>query len=197
MPVTIEPLTPKQLDNVIEKLTNPTTRQYRKFKTGHQAVYEEELEPPLMEFRYSVCGFDGKNKFHSYASILTRMDELGQPRNNWGFDDIVRSSIKPSYVKGEGKFQIDVSEFEYSSGQSTNRAGISLAHQENVPLTADNLSKMSNLAISTASTLMDMIYTVYTRKGTVRREHVDAMERPDTKKSPNITIKPLRWVGRK
>ncbi len=192
MPITIEPLTPRQLDKAIVKLNDPKTPCYDEAHGAWQALYIQELKPPLRSFEYSVAK-RSKDKFFSWASISTRMDELGQPRNNWDFDDIARSSfIRPSYYKGEGDLRLKIDEVHYDDG-----VAIDIDTVRPVLTTAENLRNISGTIGSTASNIMDMLYTVYTRKGTVRREHVDAQERPDTKNSPDITIKPMRWVGRK
>jgi hypothetical protein len=192
MPITIEPLTPRQIDKAIEKLTNQNTPCYGHALGAWRALYNQELKPPLRSFEYSVAK-RGRGRFLSWASVTTRMGELGQPRNNWDFDDIARgSSIKPSYYSGEGDFRLKIDELNYDEG-----VAIDIDTVQPVLTNAENLRKISSTTSSIASNVMDMIYTVYTRKGTVRLEHVDTMERPDTKKSPDITIKPMRWVGRK
>lgn len=191
MPITIEPLTPRQLDKVTEKLNNPKTPCY--YDPGSwQILYIQGLKPPLRNFEYCVAK-RARGRFSSWATIMMRMDELGQPRNNWDFDDIARhSSIQPSYCKGEGDFRLKIGEVHYDDG-----VAIDIDNVRHVPIAVENLRKTSEMINSTASNIIDMIYTVYTRKGTVRREHVDAQERPDTKNSPDITVKPMRWVGRK
>lgn len=193
MPVDIEPLSPRQLDKVIEKLSNPKTPYYGDYHNGAwQTLYAQELKPPLSSFEYHVAKRD-KCTLKSWASITAKMYELGQPRNNWDFDDIVRNSfIQPSYCKEDGHFTIKVDEIHYDSGTS-----IDINSTRPIGLNSENLRKISVSTTNIASNIINMLYTVYTRKGTVRREHVDACERPDTKKAPDIIIKPLRWVGRK